>query len=218
MVKEFSKAILVVMALATLLSACAPAQSASPAEVQAQVSTQVAMTVGAQSQQMVAAVVSTLTAQAPAATATLPPTPIPLNLPTADPNVATVTPFVVVSSSGGGGGSGGSSQPAYACTWTEIKPKTNTFSPGDAIDIVWIIKNTGTVAWPSKKDLDYVSGTKFSPFMGQELPPLKPGDSVTVSFEGNAPMEKGLYGMQYKVEGGLCWPAINIEVGKPKDP
>jgi hypothetical protein len=164
---------------------------------------------------MVAAVVGTLTAQAPAATQTLAPTPIPLNLPTVDPNVATVTPFVVMSASGG---SGGSSRPTYGCSWTEVKPKTNVFSPGDAIDIVWIITNTGSAAWPSKKDLDYVSGTKFSPFTGQELPALKPGDTVTVSFEGNAPLEKGLYGMQFKVEGGLCWPAINIQVGKAKDP
>jgi hypothetical protein len=214
MVKEFSKAILVVLVLAALMSACAPAQSQSPEQVQAQVATQVAMTVGAQGD-VAAAVASTLTAQVPAATATQSPTPIPLDLPTAAPSLATVTPFVVTSSGGGGGGS---SAPTYGCTWTEIKPKTNTFSPGDAIDIVWIIKNTGTAAWPSKKDLDYVSGTKFSPFMGQELPPLKSGDSVTISFEGNAPMEKGLYGMQYKVEGGLCWPAINIEVGKPHDP
>jgi hypothetical protein len=214
MVKEYSKAILVVMALAALLSACAPAPSQSAEDIQAQVATQVAMTVGAQSD-MAAAVAGTLAAQAPAATPTQSPTPVPLDLPTTDPNVATVTPFVVVSS---GGGSGSGSAPTYGCTWTELKPKTNVFSPGDAIDVVWVIKNVGTVAWPSKKDLDYVSGVKFSPFVGQELPALKPGESVTVSFEGNAPAEKGLYGMQFKVEGGLCWPAINIQVGKPHDP
>lgn len=212
MVKEFRKAILVAMALAAVLAACVPAQS--PEQIQLQVATSVAMTVQAQGQ-MADAVAGTLTAQAPQPTATSSPTAIPLNLPTV-PSFATVTPFVVVPSGGGGGGGG--SAPTYGCSWTEVKPKINVFKPGDPIDIVWIITNTGTAAWPSKKDLDYVSGTKFSPFMGQELPALKPGDSVTISFEGNAPAEKGLYGMQYKVEGGLCWPAINIEVGKPKDP
>ncbi|HTP00791.1 MAG TPA: NBR1-Ig-like domain-containing protein [Anaerolineales bacterium] len=213
MVKELSKAILIVAALAALVTACTPAPATlSPEDIQAQVATQVAATVGAQAD-VDAAVAGTLTAQAPAAT--LPPTQIALDLPTATPIAATVTPFVVVSSGGGGGGS---TKATYACSWTEMKPKTNEFSPGDAIDIVWIITNTGSAAWPSKKDLDYVSGTKFSGFTGQELPPLKPGDSVTVSFEGNAPKEKGLYGMQFKVEGGLCWPAINIQVGKSKDP
>jgi hypothetical protein len=215
MVNEIRKAILVAMALSAVLAACAPAQQ-SPDQIQAQVATSVAATVGAQGA-MAAAVAATLTAQAPAAMATPSPTEIVLNLPTAVPNLATVTPFVVVPSGGGGGGSGNTTA-QYACSWTEVKPKINMFKPGDPIDVVWIITNTGTKAWPSKKDLDYVNGTKFSPFRGQELPPLKPGEKVTVSFEGNAPLEKGFYGMQFKVEGGLCWPAINIEVGKPKDP
>ena len=216
MVKEFRKAILITVALSAIVAACTPAQSLSAEQVQAQVATSVAMTVQAQGS-VADAVAGTLAAQVPAATATSSPTTIPLDLPTPIPNLATVTPFVVVPSGGGGGGGSGSA-PKFGCSWTEVKPKINVFKPGDPIDIVWIITNTGTTAWPSKKDLDYVSGTKFSPFRGQELPALKPGDQVTVSFEGNAPLEKGLYGMQFKVEGGLCWPAINIEVGKPRDP
>jgi hypothetical protein len=215
MVKEWRKPILVAMVLAALLAACAPAQSAD--QIQSQVATSVAMTVQAQGQ-MANAVAGTLTAQVPMPTAISSPTLVPLNLPTQVTDLATVTPFVVVPSAGNEGGGGNNTAAAYACTWTEIKPKVNIFKPGDPIDVVWIITNTGTKAWPSKKDLDYVSGTKFSGFTGQELPALDSGDRVTVSFEGNAPTKPGFYGMQFKVEGGLCWPAINIEVGKPRDP
>jgi type II secretory pathway component PulJ len=217
MVTELRKAILVAVVLSAVLAACAPAQVTTE-QVQSQVATQVAQTVQAE-HNMAAAVAATLTAQVPLPTATTVPTLIPLNLPD-QASLATATPFVVVPASGGSGGSGGSdpAAPLYSCSWREVKPQINQFKPGDPIDVVWVITNTGTKAWPSKKDLDYVSGTKFSPFLGEELPPLKPGDSVTVSFEANAPLTPGLYGMQFKVEGGLCWPALNIQVGKPRDP
>ena len=94
----------------------------------------------------------------------------------------------------------------------------NVFKPGDPIDVLWIITNSGSKAWPSKKDLDFVSGTRFSPFVGVELPALKSGETATISFEGNAPLKPGFYAMVFKVEGGLCFPTINIEVGKPRDP
>lgn len=219
MVKErttlhaFRKSTLVVLAVTAVLAACLPGQS--PEQIQAQVQTSVAMTVESQNQ-MGTAVALTVQAQLPAATATSSPTPIGLSLPTLTPIIPTVTPFVVVPPSSGGGGGGGSTKAQYACSWTELKPTTNVFSPGDAIDVKWVITNTGTKKWDAGKDLDYVSGTKMSSFLGEELPALKPGDSVTVTFDANAPMQKGLYGMQFKVEGGLCWPALNIQVGGKK--
>ncbi|MGE5074034.1 MAG: NBR1-Ig-like domain-containing protein [Anaerolineae bacterium] len=214
MVHHLRKAILLAFVLSAVLAACAPAQSPA-SQNEAQVGTAVAATVQSQGNQIAAAVFQTLTAQAPVATPTTAPTLVTLALSTSAP-AATVTPFVVVPPSGGSGG--GATTPQYACTWREVKPRINVFKPGDPIDIVWIITNTGTRTWPSKLDLDYVSGTKISPFMGQELPPLKPGDSTTVSFEGNAPQKPGLYGEQYKVQGGLCFPALNIEVRRPPDP
>lgn len=215
MVKEFIKALAVATTLAGLIAACAPsAPGISPQQVQSQVETSVALTLQARDQ-MATAVAASLTAQAPVAAATSSPTAITLNLPTVDPSFATVTPFVVVPSTGG---STGSTAPLYACSWAEIKPKTNQFKPGDAIDVVWIITNTGTKAWPSKKDLDFTSGTKMSSFVGEELPPLKSGDRVTISFDANAPTSPGFYEMRFKVEGGLCFPSLDVEVGKPRDP
>ncbi len=217
MVNQLSRAAFVLLVAAAVLSACAPAQ-ANTDQNQGQVGTAVAMTVQAQVGGIAAAVVSTLTAQAPAATATESPTPIPLNLPVTDTPGATVTPFVVTPASGSSGGSTGTTAAQYACSWREVKPKINVFNPGDGFNVEWVITNTGTKAWGYKLDLDYVSGPKLSSFLGQQLPNLKPGDTVTVNFAATAPMQKGLYGMQFKVQGGLCWPALNIQVGKLKDP
>ncbi len=208
MVKESRKAILVVLACAALLAACAPTQN--PQQVQSEIGTGVALTVQAQND-MGTAVAQTLTAEAPLPSATSSPTLVLLTLPTLTA-LPTVTPFVVVPSGGGGGGS---TAAQYACTFSEVKPLINVFKPGDPIDIVWIITNTGTKDWPEKKDLDFQSGTRFSPYGGEELPPLESGERVTISFEGNAPDEPGYYHMNFKVEGGLCFPFIDIQVIKP---
>jgi hypothetical protein len=217
MSNEIRKAILLALLATAVLSACAPGAAApAPAQVQQDIATSVFQTVEAQNG-MATAVAQTLSAQAPAPTATLSPTPIALDLPTADTTIPTATPFVVVPPSGGGGGTGGST-PKYACSVREVKPKTNTFKQNDPIDVVWIITNTGTAKWPSALDLELVSSTVISSYVGQELPPLKPGDSTTISFEANAPAKHGFYGMQFKVQGGLCFPALNIEVIRPPDP
>ena len=71
---------------------------------------------------------------------------------------------------------------------------------------------SGSKDWPSKKDLDYFSGTRLTPSTGVELPALKSGDATTVSFDANAPHEPGYYEMKWKVEGGLCFPFTDILV------
>jgi hypothetical protein len=205
----------VFLALAILVGACIPAQASttqSPEEIAGQVATSVAQTLEAQNQigTFVAQTVEAQNAGAaqPQFTATV------VSVPTLTP-LPTATPFVVIpSGSGGSSGGGSSSRPQYACSWTEVLPRTNVFRPGTSFDVVWIITNTGTKAWPAGKDLDYVNGPQLSSFLGQELPAMKPGDRVTISFEATAPSEKGLYGMQFKVEGGICWPALEIQVGQ----
>jgi hypothetical protein len=194
-----------------LLAACAPAVSTE--QVQMQVATGVAQTVAAQNG-MATSSALTVTAMAPTITPTTPPTEIPLVLPTLTPIVpiSTVTPFIA---SGGGGGGSSVKVPDYACSFVEVKPLINVFKPTDYIDIVWIITNTGKKTWASGLDLDFVSGTRFSPYNGEELPALKSGEKVTISFEGNAPSEPGYYEMKFKVQGGLCFPFIDIQVIKP---
>ena len=217
MVNQLRKAMLVVVALAALLTACAPAQ-VSTDQIQGQVATSVAMTVQAQAGDLAAAVQSTLAAQAPAATATESPTPIALNLPATNTPFPTFTPFVVTPASGSGGGSTDPTTALYACTFYEKKPLINVFKPGDPFDIVWVITNTGTKDWPSNKDLRFVSGTALTSTGSRDLPALKSGDSATISFDANAPLKPGLYGMTWKVEGGLCFPSTSIEVRRFGDP
>jgi Ig-like domain-containing protein len=207
----------ILTALAILVGACLPQQAAtqSSEEIAAQISTSVAQTVEAQNQ-ILTFVAMTVDAQntatALAQSQALPQfTSTPIQLPLASPEF-TATPFVVAASGGGGGG-GSSPRAQYACSWREVLPRTNIIGAGESFDVVWVITNTGTKGWPAGQDLDYVNGPKMSPFLGKELPALKPEDSVTISFVATAPTEKGLYGMQFKVEGGLCWPALNIQVG-----
>jgi Ig-like domain-containing protein len=198
--------------LTLFVGACAPGMTEQ--QVQDLVQQSVAETVQAQND-MATAVAQTVEAKAPLAPSTTTPTLVPLSLPTLTPIVPTVTPFVVSGGGGGGGGGSGGKVAEYACAFTEVKPLYNVFKPGDYIDFVWLITNTGTKQWPSALDLDFVSGTHFSPYVGEELPQLKPGERVTVSFEGNAPEEPGFYHMNFKVQGGLCYPFTDIEVIKP---
>jgi len=198
---------LVMLGAATLLGACAP--DMTPEQIQALVQESVAQTVQAQNS-MGTAVAQTVEAMLPASTATPLPTLPLLNLPTLTP-LATVTPFKLSSGGGGGGGN----VPDYACSFIELKPQYNVFKPGDYIDFIWLITNTGKKDWPSALDLDFVSGTHFSPYVGEELPALESGERVTISFEGNAPDEPGFYHMNFKVQGGLCFPFTDIEVIKP---
>jgi len=198
---------LVMLGAATLLGACAP--GITPEQIQALVQESVAQTVQAQNS-MGTAVAQTVEAMLPASTATPLPTLPLLNLPTLTP-LATVTPFKLSSGGGGGGGN----VPDYACSFIELKPQYNVFKPGDYIDFIWLITNTGKKDWPSALDLDFVSGTHFSPYVGEELPALESGERVTISFEGNAPDEPGFYHMNFKVQGGLCFPFTDIEVIKP---
>ena len=203
------KNFLLILAFLALMSACAPAQvSPSAEQIQAQVASAVAMTVAAQ---------STLLAQAqPAATETLAATQT--LIPTLTPVLPSATPLTIVPPSGGSGGGGSSTQPLYGCTFAELRPTINVFKPGDPFDILWLIKNTGSKSWPSNKDLNFMSGTRMTTTIFVSLPPLDSGETTTVSFDANAPKQPGNYEMKWKVEGGLCYPYTDIQVGKPRDP
>jgi hypothetical protein len=197
---------------ALLLGACAPGMT--PGQIEAMVQQSVAQTVQAQNL-MGTSVAQTVEAMAPAFTPTATATIVPLSLPTLTP-LPTVTPLNIPSSGGGGGGGGSGGKVAeYACSFAEVKPLYNVFKPGDYIDFVWIITNTGKKDWPSALDLDFVGGKHLSPYVGEELPALESGERVTIRFEGNAPDEPGFYHMNFKVQGGLCFPFTDIEVIKP---
>jgi len=202
---------MLLLAVVLTLSACAPGMTQQ--QIQALIQDSVAQTVQAQNN-MATAVAQTVEARAPAASATPLPTLVQVTLPTLTP-IAGITPIVLPSGGSSGGGGGSAKVADYACSFAEVKPLYNVFKPGDYIDFVWIITNTGKKDWPSALDLDFVSGTHISPYTGEELPPLESGERVTISFEGNAPDEPGFYHMNFKVQGGLCFPFTDIEVIKP---
>ena len=210
--QAFLKYILVVLVVAAVLAGCAPGQS--PQLIQSDIGTSVAQTVEAQNQ-MGTSVSLTITAQAPTATETSTPTSISIDIPTLTPIFDTPTPFVVVPPSGGGGGGGGSSTGNFACDPdTGKKPRDNTvFRPNDPFDIKWTIINTGTKTWPAGKDFDYFSGPHMTTATSSpELPEIKPGKSYSITFDANAPAEKGFQVMTWKVEGGFCYPYVAIFV------
>ncbi len=220
MVKELRKAMIVALVLAAVLGACAPAPTTTPQQVESQVGTSVALTVAAQNFVSTASA-ATLAAQAPQPTATVSPTTIPLSLPTAETSFATATPFVVVppSSGGAGGSTGNAVTPDYACSWTSKPPDLTRFKPGDPFDVKFTITNTGTKTWVAGKDFTYIGDTLFTTVSFVELPELKPNHYLSFSFDANAPMVKGRYAEQWKVQGVPgCYPLVVIIVGKPGDP
>lgn len=209
----------------TLLAACAPGvvPTANPEEIEGQVATSVAMTIEAQGQ-IATSVALTVAAQETAAAAAAPtetPSPLPPP-PTLTPVLATATPFTTGGSSSGGsggsGGGGGSSSVEYACDPDIRKrPFDNTeFHRADTFDVTFTIKNTGTKTWEAGKDLVLLGNpgnTLIAPPGTIELPKMEPGDLFKVGpFEAQAPDAPGRYVIDFKLQGGFCYPYVAFYV------
>jgi len=214
------------MLVVTLLVACTPGEPAPSAEeIAAAVETSVAMTVEAQGEiaTSVALTVAAREAEAAAAqplpTATQTPTPQPL--PTLTPVMATATPFTVAPSSGGGGGGGGTTY-SYSCDIIRQRPQDNTeFKRTHTFDVSFVILNTGTETWAAGKDVvllgDPGGALGIAPgTLVYEIPApgLKPGETTPVigPFDATAPDEPGHYVIDFKVEGGICYPYVAFNV------
>jgi hypothetical protein len=209
--------IMFTLLLVTLLAACVPGQPAPSSEEIAQmVATGVAMTVEAQGQ-IATSVALTVEAQqsdkVPLATPTLIPTQ---PLATLTPILPTATPFVIAPSSGGGGGGGGgggSTSYEYSCDIIRQRPIDNTeFRRTHTFDVTFTILNNGTATWEAGKDLILLGNpgsTLTSPPGVIELPEMKPGDTFKVGpFDAEAPDEYGKYVIDFKLEGGFCYPYV----------
>lgn len=205
----------------TLLAACVPAeQTPSPEEIEGQVATSVAMTIEAQGQ-IATSVAMTVAAQETESAAAAPTeTPSPLPPPTLTPVLATATPFATTSSSGGsssGGGGGGTTTYKYSCDIIRQRPIDNTeFKRTDTFDVTFAILNNGTATWEAGKDLVLLGnpgGTLINPPGTIELPEMKPGDIFTVGpFDAEAPDDPGRYVIDFKLEGGFCYPYVAFYV------
>lgn len=201
-----------------LLGACFPgAKAPSSEEIAQQIQTAVAQTVEAQGQ-IATAVALTVAARETDAAASLPtPTLTPTGpVPTLTPILPTATPFVIQPSGGGSGGSGGGggyTQYAYSCDIIRQRPIDNTeFRRKHTFDVTFTILNNGTATWEAGKDLVLLGNpgpTLISPPGLIELPEMKPGDTFTVGpFDAEAPDAYGKYVIDFKLEGGFCYPYV----------
>ncbi len=240
--QAFRKSILIVLVVAAMLAACAPAQSQE--QIQSQVQTSVALTVQAQNS-IGTFVAQTVEAQSGQALATA--TEIPTETP-----VATLTPVIIPSptpyttSSGGGGSySSGDSSPAngqdYHCSVVGQAPRDSSpatiLKTGDKLDVRWTIQNDGTKSWEAGSPWQYYSASIDSDAASDSSLPIitaglntglasqvKSGDTVTLGMELTAPSsfasKNPIHITYYWVlilEGSkkVCHPWINVEVIRP---
>jgi len=190
------------------LAACAPsiAQPTGPSaeEVEAQISTSVALTVSAYQ-----------TEQAAMATPTLSPTDTPTLTPTLI--FPTLTPFSPSPTHYMGGGGGTPTLAPYACSVVNKTPADNTvFKPNKDFDVKFWLMNVGTKKWEAGADLLFDSGANMlTANTRYELPQMNPGKMVgPFIFDAKTPKKAGTYTMTFKVQGGFCYPYIKIIVKK----
>lgn len=202
------------------LAACTPGvvPTPDPEEVGDMVATSVALTVEAQGE-VATAVAMTVYAQQTEAAAAIPSdTPSPLPPPTLTPVLTTATPFPTSTgsgSSGSGGSSGGGSTSSarFSCDIIRQRPIDNTeFKRKNTFDVTFAILNNGTATWEAGKDLVLLGNpgpTLINPPGTIELPKMEPGDVFTVGpFEAEAPDDPGRYVIDFKLEGGFCYPYV----------
>lgn len=209
----------------TLMVACAPGEEppASLEEIESAINTAVAQTMEAE-EQIAASVEMTVAARETEAAEALPTaTLVPTEpLPTLTPILPTATPFTVAPSSGGGGGGGGggSTTYEYSCDIIRQRPRDNTeFKRTHTFDVSFAILNNGSATWPAGKDVILLGNP--GPTLGiaagtvvLQLPEMKPGDVSPVigPFDAVAPDVEGHYVVDFKLEGGFCYPYVAFDV------
>jgi hypothetical protein len=201
-----------------LLAACIPGgQGPSTEEIAAQIATSVALTVEAQGQ-IATSVAMTVEAQK-AEDEGPEPTPTLIRsepLPTLTPILPTATPFVIAPSGGGGGGGGGGGtnpKAEYSCDIIRQRPIDYTeYRRKHTFDVTFTILNNGTATWVAGKDLILLGNpgpTLTSPPGIIQLPEMEPGDTFKVGpFDAEAPDAYGTYVIDFKLEGGFCYPYV----------
>ena len=206
------------MLVITLLAACGPGEVPGPSqeEIDAAIKTSVAQTIEAQGE--IATTVALTVAAKETETAAAQPsiTPSPTMVPTLTPVLASATPFPTSVSSGGSGGSsggGGTTTYAYSCDIIRQRPIDNTeFKRTNTFDVTFAILNNGTATWEAGKDLVLLGNpgpTLINPPGTIELPKMEPGDVFTVGpFDAVAPDDPGKYVIDFKLEGGFCYPYV----------
>lgn len=170
--------LVLVLSLAILLGACAPA--ASNASL---IATSVAATVQAQNTQR-AAVVPTLPPVTPTIGALITPTDAATKLPPTAPT-----------------GSGNTQCTASATFVGETIPDGTIMGPGQIFTKIWHIKNSGTCPWNSTWKWIYSSGDVMGGAFVYNFPTVAmPGQTVDVPIVFTAPQQNGTYTGYWKIQ------------------
>jgi hypothetical protein len=211
-----------IMLAISLLAACGPAVPSTPdqAEIDAAINTSVAQTIEAQGEFATTVAMTVGASETEAAAAMPEATQSPTPVPTLTPVLATATPFPTSTSSSSGGssgGSGGTTSYAYSCDIIRQRPIDNTeFKRTNTFDVTFAILNNGTATWEAGKDLTLLANagnTIINPPGTIELPEMKPGDVFTVGpFDAEAPDDPGHYVIDFKLQGGFCYPYVAFYV------
>ncbi len=121
----------------------------------------------------------------------LPPAVTDANLPTLTPrptstNTATPTKEMTATYT----------QAPNQALWISQSPEDGVvFSPGQDFDMVWRIKNTGTLTWNKRYSFEYVSGAPTYKYYSEiDLKDvIPPGGTAVLTVDMVAPMEPGSY-------------------------
>ena len=84
---------------------------------------------------------------------------------------------------------------------SETIPDGKNFSPGQTFTKTWTLKNAGTCDWTDKFDVVFVSGDSMDAPASTQLTTgtVKPGESVVVSMDLEAPIAAGTHRGEFKL-------------------
>jgi len=84
---------------------------------------------------------------------------------------------------------------------SETIPDGKNYSPGQAFTKTWTLKNTGTCEWNDDFDVVFVSGDSMDAPASMQLTSgtVKPGESVVVSMDLEAPYSAGTHRGEFKL-------------------
>ena len=141
-----------------------------------------------------------------AATATLVPTLTPAG-PTATPvPVVTATPVIVAT-------------PDFGILDARFRadvtiPDGTAMAPGESFTKIWLLENTGEVAWPEQTELQRVDGPSFGPVESVSLRVREAGETAEIAVEMVAPNEPGLQRSYWQlcVDGQCFGSRIWVEI------
>ena len=101
-------------------------------------------------------------------------------------------------------------------------PDGSVVAPGDAIDKIWQVKNSGSCNWDVEYRLKFISGTEMGANVEQALYPARSSTQAAIQVRFIAPQELGRYRSTWQAEnpdgdpfGDLIYIEIVVEAPQP---